>query len=157
MYQPNEVVVSPDDRFLFVALFQADRQEVRIVDLDGDSLYAVVPTGGSAFLEDLSPDGAELYVADWGSNTVSVVDPVGMTLLETLADERFSKPHGVAFSPDGRYAFVTSENRDGTAPEHHPGSPGGPNGNVAVIDTQTREVVKVIELGPVAAGIAVLH
>lgn len=154
-YQPNDVVVSPDGRFLFISLFQQDRAEVRVLDLEGDSLYAVVPTGGSAFLEELSPGGGELYVADWGSNTVSVIRAPDLVNVATLADGHFSKPHGVAFSPDGRYAFVTSENRDGTAPEHHPGSAGGPNGNLAVIDTATREVVKVLELGPVAAGIAV--
>lgn len=156
-YQPNEAIVSPDGRHLFVPLFQADKDELRVIDLTGDSLLTVIPTGGPGFLADLTPDASELYVADWGSNTVSVINATTLALEATLADSNFSKPHGIAFSPDGRYAFVTNENRDGTAPQHHPTQGGGQNGNLAIIDTALRKVVKVIELEPVSAGIAVLH
>ena len=74
-----------------------------------------------------------------------------------IQNENFSRPHGIAFSPDGSLAFVTNENVDGTAPPHHPTEAGGPSGNLTVIDTATRTVVKVLELEAQSAGIAVLY
>jgi len=160
-YQPNEAILSTDGTLLFVALFV--RPEVRVIDVVADTLLTVVSTGGTGFLEEIRPpDGAELYVADWGKpgggagTTVSIVNTA--TLVPTvIQNENFSRPHGVAFSPDGRYAFVTNENVDGTAPPHHPTEGGGPAGNLTVIDTATRAVVKVLELEAQSAGIAVLY
>lgn len=161
-YQPNEAILSADGTQLYVALFV--RPEMRVIDVGpgADTLRTAVATAGTGFLEDLRPpDGAELYVADWGKpgggagTTVSVVNTATLATT-TIQDENFSRPHGVAFSPDGDYAFVTNENVDGTAPPHHPTEAGGPSGNITVIDTATRTVVKVIELEAQSAGIAVL-
>lgn len=154
-YQPNEVIPSLDGRFLFVVLFQRDRSDLRVIDLAGDSLYTIIPTGGPGFLADLTPDGSELYVADWGSRSVTVINTATLMREETLTNEYFAFPHGVAFTPDGRYALVTNENQNGAAPSHHPTEGGGARGNIAIIDTQTRTVVKAIDLEPVSAGIAV--
>jgi DNA-binding beta-propeller fold protein YncE len=76
--------------------------------------------------------------------------------VETLTDSTFSFPHGVAFTDDGRYALVTNENNTGDAPAHHCPDPANCNiGNVTIIDTVTREVVKTIDLEIQSAGIAV--
>lgn len=158
-YQPNELILSEDGTRLFVALFV--RPEMRVIDLVGDSLLAVVPTGGTGFLEDLRPGSSELYVADWGNpvggpgKTVTIVNTSSLQAT-VLQDSSFARPHGVAFSPDGQYAFITNENREGTAPPHHGGADGN-NGNLAVINTVTRQVIKVLELEPQSAGIAVLY
>jgi YVTN family beta-propeller protein len=160
-YQPNEVILSPDGTQLFVALFV--RPEMRVIDLVADSLLTVVTTGGTGFLEDLRPGATELYVADWGKpgggpgTSISIVNTASFGPATILQDPNFSRPHGIAFSPDGRYAFVTNENVDGTAPPHHPTEGGGNNGNLVVIDTATRGIVKILDLEPQSAGIAVLH
>jgi len=154
-YQPNEVIPSRDGRFLFVVLFQRDRSDLRVIDLAGDSLFTVIPTGGPGFLADLTPDGTELYVADWGSRSVTVINTATLQREQTLTSDFFAFPHGVAFTPDGRFALVTNENQDGAAPAHHPTEGGSARGNLAIIDTATRQVVKAIDLEPVSAGIAV--
>jgi YVTN family beta-propeller protein len=155
-YLPNEVVISEDGRFLFIVLFGAAESDLRVLDLAGDSLYTVIPTGGRGFLADLTPDGSELWVADWSSRSVSVIDANTFQPVETLTDSTFSFPHGVAFTDDGRYALVTNENNTGDAPAHHCPDPANCNiGNVTIIDTVTREVVKTIDLEIQSAGIAV--
>ncbi len=154
-YQPNEVIPSLDGRFLFVVLFQRDRSDLRVIDLAGDSLYTIIPTGGPGFLADLTPDGSEIYVADWGSRSVTVINATTFQREATIMDPYFAFPHGVAFTPDGRYALITNENQNGAAPAHHPTEGGGARGNITIIDTQTRLVVKAIDLEPVSAGIAV--
>jgi YVTN family beta-propeller protein len=159
-YQPNEVIVSPDGGTLYVALFK--KAELRVLDVEEGTVRAVVPTGGTGFLEALSPSAGEVYVADWGlpggggvGRSVTVVSTANLSApAAILRHDAMSRPHGVAFSPDGKYAFVTNENQDGSGSQHH-GS-GGPKGNLLVIDTSTRRVVKILVLGPVSAGIAVL-
>ncbi len=161
-YQPNEVIVSPDGARLYVTMFA--KAEVRVLDVESESVLAVIPTGGTGFLEDLSPTSPELYVADWGATpgggagrTISIISTSNLGGPATiLSDPSISRPHGIAFSPDGDFAFVTNENVTGAAPPHHPTQGGGLNGNIMVIDTATRSVVKVVELEPFSAGIAVL-
>jgi YVTN family beta-propeller protein len=163
-YQPNEAIVSPDGSRLYVTMIK--KAEVRVIDLVSETVIATVPTGGIGFLEDLNPSGTELYVADWGAPPDTTGPGRTVTVISTsslggpaaiISHPSISRPHGIAFSPDGRFAFVTNENATGAAPQHHPTQGGGRNGNIMVIDTATRAVVKVVELEPFSAGIAVLY
>ena len=157
-YLPNDVVISEDGRFLFVVLFGASENDLRVLDLAGDTLYTVIPTGGRGFLADLTPDGDELWVADWSSRSVTVINTTTMLPEETLTDSSFAFPHGVAFTDDGRYALVTNENNSGDAPPaHHCTGTCDAIGNLTIIDTTTRKVVKKIDLEVQSAGIAVKY
>ena len=74
------------------------------------------------------------YVANLGSNTVSVVDVAGHTAVATIAVG--DNPDGVATTPDGARAYVANFLSD----------------NVSVIDTATNTVTATIDVGsgPVA-------
>lgn len=56
-------------------------------------------------------------------------------------------------TPDGRYVFVSNSNSRAT----WPGTTGtaGATGNVVVIDTRSREVVRVIEVGRGPTGLGI--
>lgn len=56
-----------------------------------------------------------------------------------------AEPHGAAFSPDGRWVFVSSSDTRDEYP--------GDGGIVVVIDAGTKEIVKVIPAGRNATGI----
>ncbi|SDL26954.1 40-residue YVTN family beta-propeller repeat-containing protein [Arthrobacter sp. ov407] len=77
----------------------------------------------------LSPDGTAAYVANEGSNTLSVVDPENGTVRTTLPVG--NSPRGVAISPDGAQAFVTNS---------------GDN-TVSVINTATGALAATIAVG----------
>jgi YVTN family beta-propeller protein len=63
-----------------------------------------------------------------------------------------AQPHGSALSKDGKYLFVTNNNLDGTyQPERAPSDK--PNGTVAVINTETRSIEKIIDVGNYPSGI----
>jgi DNA-binding beta-propeller fold protein YncE len=98
-------------------------------------------TGAGPYNLDITPDGRILVV------TYKKDAAVGFWDLET-GDElgRISTlrtvPHGVAITPDGRYAFITIE------------GVGGEPGGLEIYDIETRERVGDVEVGKQAGGIA---
>lgn len=65
---------------------------------------AVIPVGNTPEGITLTPDGARAYVANRGSNTVSVIDTATDTVIDTIATG--AGPTDVAISPDGTRAYV---------------------------------------------------
>jgi YVTN family beta-propeller protein len=63
-----------------------------------------------------------------------------------------AQPHGAALTEDGKYLYVTNNNLDGTYTPTGSSSE-NPVGTVTVIDTETREIIKVIEVGNYPTGI----
>jgi YVTN family beta-propeller protein len=57
-------------------------------------------------------------------------------------------PSGVAITPNGSYAYVTSESYSGTIPS---------GGRVRVINTSTNKVVNTVKVGDSPSGIAITH
>ena len=76
-----------------------------------------------------SPDGTAAYVANEGSNTLSVLDPTAGTVRSTITVG--PSPRGVAIRPDGTQAYVTNS---------------GDN-TVSVIDTATGTLTATIPVG----------
>jgi outer membrane autotransporter protein len=95
----------------------------------------------------VSPDGRYVYLANNGSNEITVVDAVSHAVVGSISVA--AGPIGIAITPNGRYLYVTS-----------PGSIMNSNGNftgstVSVIDTSTRAVVNTITAGVGPIGVAV--
>jgi YVTN family beta-propeller protein len=72
-----------------------------------------------------------LLVANKHSNTLSFIDPVALTVLETIPTG--PNPHEIAVTPDGRWAYLSSY--------HAPGN------TISVIDLVNRKQVKEINTG----------
>jgi YVTN family beta-propeller protein len=51
-----------------------------------------------------------LNIGSDGSNSIDVIDPATNKIVQTI--EGIREPHGVAFSPDGNRAYVTSESEE---------------------------------------------
>ena len=98
----------------------------------------------------ITGDGQTAYVPNKASHSISVVDLESRSVTTTIEGDGLAQPHGTVLSPDGQYLFVSNNNRKGTY------SPTGDNpdaGTVTVIDTETHEIVKVIEVGTYPTGI----
>jgi len=98
----------------------------------------------------ISPDGQTAYVPNKASNSISVVDISSRSVRTTITGTGLAQPHGAALTPDGRYLYVSNNNRDGSY------TPTGDNpdaGTITVIDTQSNDIVKVIEVGTYPTGI----
>jgi YVTN family beta-propeller protein len=102
----------------------------------GDWNETVVRVGSGSEGFDVSPDGKEIWVANAGDGTVSIIDVAGKQVKETLAAE-VGGANRLKFTPDGKLALISSLR----------------SSDVTVIDTATRKTVKRIAVGHGAAGI----
>lgn len=138
---PTFVAVSPDDSRLYVACNTGNVLQV----WDAASLEKVgeVAVGKGAYNVEPSPDGSIVIVTNKKDRSVSIVDTKS---LRELARVPTTKPvvHGVAFSPDGRYAYISQE------------SVGADPGAVDMLDLSTRTMIATVPLPAQPTGITVM-
>jgi DNA-binding beta-propeller fold protein YncE len=87
------------------------------------------------------------YVPNKMSHSISVIDVDKAQVEATIRGDGLAQPHGTALSADGEYLFVSNNNREGTY------KPSGDHGTVTVINTDTREIEKIIEVGTYPTGV----
>ena len=139
---PTFVSVSPDDRRLYVACNHGNT--LQVLDAATLDLVKEIPTGAGAYNVEPSPDGRWVIVTNKKAQSISLVDA---KLLAEVARIPTSKqlPHGVAYAPGGRWAFVSVE------------SIGADPGAVDVIDLWTLARVASIAVPRQPTGIAILR
>ncbi len=96
----------------------------------------VVPVGKGSEGFDVSPDGKEIWVANAGDGTVSIIDVATRQVTQTLAAD-VGGANRLKFTLDGKLVLISCL-----------GQP-----DVTVIDSATRKTVKRIPVGHGAAGI----
>ena len=127
--------LSPDGSFGYIP----ERDQDTVAMLDTGTLKvarrAEFPEGSKPWMLRVSPDGSEVWVQTaTGSNVV-----LDARTLETLHTEELGKqPVQTAWSPDGRYNFVT----------HFADS------WVAVMDPESGQLVKRLEVGQNGANVS---
>ena len=102
----------------------------------GDWNETVVRVGNGSEGLDVSPDSKEIWVANAGDGTVSIVDLASRQVTQTLAAD-VGGANRLKFTPDGKLALISSLR----------------SSDVTVIDNATRKTVKRIAVGHGAAGI----
>jgi YVTN family beta-propeller protein len=96
----------------------------------------VVPVGKGSEGFDVSPDGKEIWVANAGDGTVSIIDVASKQVTQTLAAD-VPSANRLKFTLDGKLALISTLR----------------GSDVTVIDTATRKTVKRIPEGHGSAGI----
>jgi len=94
-----------------------------------------------------SSDGSRLYFGNLRANTVTFIDTSDWSIVRVVEDARFAQPHGIALSADGEKLYVGNRN---TSAKSEDGE--AVDGFVAVIDTATGEVRKLIQVDHYPAG-----
>jgi DNA-binding beta-propeller fold protein YncE len=135
--KPTWVVVSPDDERLYVPC--NGRGDVLEIAVESMEVLRRFPTGRGPYNGDITPDGSKLVITLKSDQAVAIFD------LETGEETRVptSQPlsHGVAITPDGRYALVTNE------------AVGATRGTIDVIDLEAGRLVATTELQYQPGGI----
>ncbi len=139
---PTFVSVSPDDKRLYVACNYGNN--LQVWDAATLTLVKEVPVGKGAYNVEPSPDGKLVLVTNKKDQSVSLVDAVKLVEVARIATSK-KIVHGVAYSPDGRLAYVSSE------------SIGSDPGAVDVIDLVLRKLVGSVSVPGQPTGIAILQ
>lgn len=138
---PTFVSVSPDDRRLYVACNHGNT--LQVLDAATLALVKEIPTGAGAYNVEPSPDGRFVIVTNKKGQSISVIDPQLLTEVARIPTSK-KLPHGVAYAPGGRWAFISVE------------SIGVDPGAVDVIDLWTLSRVASIAVPLQPTGITIL-
>jgi YVTN family beta-propeller protein len=137
---PTFVSVSADDKTLYAACNHGN--SLQVWDAESMTKIKEIPVGKGAYNVEPSADGALIIVTNKKDQSVSLVD--ARTLSEIARIPTTKKiVHGVAYSPDGKYAFISQE------------SIGADPGAVDMIDLATRTKVFTIPVPAQPTGITI--
>jgi YVTN family beta-propeller protein len=134
---PVGVVLTPDGRRAYVTVGQNGGPFVAVLDTARGVVTATVAVGEVPTLPAMTPDGARVFVPNWGSRTVSVIDTATDMVVATV--EVGVGPYSAAVSPDGGMVYVTNT----------------VEGVVTTIDVATNEVTATTGVGATPQGLAV--
>ena len=175
---PEGVIVTPDGRRVYVS--SEDATELSVIDTATDKVIKTLDLGRSPEGMALSRDAKTLLVAIFDIGKLDVIDTATFKI---AAQVSVAKPHGVALAPDGRTAYVGSQD----VPDHNaivvvdiPGrrvtarlpvdqtprgltvSPDGKSmyfteansADIQILDTSTNKIATQIPVGPIPHQIA---
>jgi DNA-binding beta-propeller fold protein YncE len=139
---PTFVSLSADDKRLYVACNHGNT--LQVIDAATFTLVKEIPTGTGAYNVEPSPDGRWVIVTNKKAQSVSLISADSLVEVARIPTTK-KIPHGVAYSPDGRYAFISQE------------SIGVDPGAVDVIDLATRAKIATAPVPLQPTGITLLR
>lgn len=95
-----------------------------------------IPTGKGPEGIDISPDEAEIWAANSGDGTLSIIDATSKKVIATL-DLKTKHSNRAKFTPDGKLVLISDLGA----------------GDLVIVDAATRKEVKRFHLGKAAEGI----
>ena len=136
--KPTWVIPHPDGKKVYVAGNGSD--EILEVDLQEWTITHRFPGGKGPYNVEVTPDGNKMVVTYKSAASTGVWDLNTKKELAIIKNNR-RVSHGIAISPDSRYAFVSVE------------GVGGEPGSVDVVDLEALEIIDTAEIGKQAGGI----
>ena len=132
---PADIFLTPDDRFLLVAL--TGDKEVEVWDVSGVQPKPVkrIPTGDGTHSFRAWGDKRHVLVSNRAANTISKIDMGSLSVVDQFPGP--SGPDDMEVLTDGRTLLVTSRWA----------------GKLTMIDTVTRKVVKQVKVGKSPHGV----
>jgi len=101
---PHGMSMSGDGRLVYVTGDAASGMSV--IDTATDRVVRTIEVGKSPHGVALTPDGRSLLVGVYGDDKVAVVDTATQAVVGTIP---VGKPHTIAVRPDGKVAYVASQ------------------------------------------------
>ncbi len=139
MVKPTWVIPHPKTKFAYIAGNGSD--EIIEVDLDSWKVTERIKTGKGPYNVEITPNGEKLIITLKGEGSTAILDLNDKKILKTIKNTT-SVSHGIAISPDSKYAFISVEGI------------GGEPGIVDVINLESLELISSVKVGKQAGGIA---
>jgi YVTN family beta-propeller protein len=98
-----------------------------------------IPVGKAVEGIDISPDDKEVWVANAGEGTVSIIDTATSKVIHTF-DARTKHSNRLKFTPDGKLALISDP----------------ATGELVVVDAATRAITKMLSVGQGPGGILIV-
>jgi YVTN family beta-propeller protein len=134
------LVATPDGGTIFTANLRSDSVScIRVNQKTNGYKVSQIAVGKGPEGIDISPDGAEVWAANSGDGTVSIIDAGSCRVIGSV-DVKTKRSNRVRFTKDGKLVFISDL---GT-------------GEVVVLDGSTRKEVKRVKLGASVEGILML-
>ena len=136
------LVVAKDLTQIFTSNVNSDSIGILEHTKNGDTsgwTETYIPVGKGPEGLDVSPDGKELWAANSGDGTVSIIDLTGRKVVRTI-DVHTKRSNRLEFTPDGKLALISDLN----------------TGDLVMLDAATRKEIKRLSLGHGVAGILVV-
>lgn len=138
---PTWAQPSADDRTVWVAC--NGTSDLVEIDVASWTMRRRISAGNGVYNLAATRDGTTLVATNKRGQSVGIIDTKTGATLATLPTQR-RVVHGVAITPDDRYAFVTVE------------GVGSEPGTVEIIDLTARRTVARVDVGQQAGGIDIL-
>ena len=139
---PAGLALSLDDEKLFVACHR--HAEIRVMPTDRfGTITNRIPVGAGPYLLKVDPSGDRLYVPNRDEQSYTVIDVTDEEVIATKPSSA-THPHTFAFGPEGT-VYLSMES--------HAVVPGA----VDVIDPETLETMRSVEVGLQATGIGAVR
>lgn len=153
--EPMEAMISPDGKYLYIS--GMGTHQLIVIDTQTDQVLNSVAVNHMPMHIAVSSNGSRIYVATMMMSTVDVIEKNGesWSLIERISHPGLNMLHGCDLSPLDDYLFVSSRNLDGLYKPKFKINGEGNNGTLAIINTQTLKVIKVLDLKEFPSGLAV--
>lgn len=136
------LVVAKDESHIFTSNVNSDTISILHRDNHADAsgwAETVVPVGKGPEGFDVTPDGKELWAANSGDGSVSIVDIATRKVTQTI-DVQTKHSNRLKFTPDGKLVLISDIG----------------SGDLVVLDAASRKQMKRLNLGRATAGILVV-
>jgi len=136
--RPHMLVLSKDGQTMFVSNIGSNNVSMLVAKNGKDWTQTNIGTGKGPEGMDLSPDEKELWVANSGDGTVSIINVEKKKVVGKI-DVKTQHSNRLKFTPDERLVLISDLG----------------SGELVVVDVATRKEVKRLALGKSAEGILV--
>lgn len=153
--QPMQANVSPDGKYLYICA--RGTAKLLVYNISTDTLITEIPVSGMPMHIAITSDGNKIYVNSMMMHNVNVIQKNGETWsrIKEISHPGFRMLHGCDITSDDRYVYVSSRNDDGGFSPYFNVAGENKPGTVGIIDTQTDEVIKLIEIEEFGTGLVV--
>ena len=131
---PSDIDITPDGGLLCVTNLYS--QDISIVDLARREVIGRIELGASPGELEIAPDGRRAYVAAQNHGSVSVLDLASKRLVGDIQLDG-ERTYGLAFSPDGKTLYVSSE------------------GMLVAIDPERNLILRTLKVGDDSASLGI--